>query len=217
MFFPRVLPSSRHFLCVSFYRRRLPHIQPADTPLFITWHLHGSVPYGRFAPPGDLRGGKAFVWMDRHLDQAAFGPTWLKREEIAKVVVDALRHGADTLHHYGLHAFVVMANHVHVLLTPLVPAPKLLRSVKGFSAREANKVLGRTGEPFWQSESYDRWVRNDVEFGRIERYIVENPVRAGLVSAPGEYRWSSAYAGTNAGMARQGARSTGILRGTCTL
>jgi hypothetical protein len=95
--------------------------------------------------------------MDRQLDQAAFGPTWLKREEIAQVVVDALRYG----------------------------------------------------EPFWQSESYDRWVRNDVEFRRIERYIEENPVRAGLVSAPEEYRWSSAYAGANAGVAGQEARSTG--------
>jgi type I restriction enzyme R subunit/putative DNA methylase len=91
-----------------------------------------------------------------------------------------------------------MPNHVHVLLTPFITASKLLQSVKGFSAREANKILGRTGEPFWQAESYDHWIRDDREFERICRYIEDNPVRAGLVAMPEAYRWSSAHAGPKA-------------------
>jgi REP element-mobilizing transposase RayT len=62
-------------------------------------------------------------------------------------------------------------------------------------------VLARTGEPFWQREAYDHWVRNETEFERIRRYIEENPVRAGLAATSEEYPWSSAYAGTDAGMA----------------
>jgi len=53
-------------------------------------------------------------------------------------------------------------------------------------------MLGLTGKPFWQDESYDHLVRHEREFEKIRRYIEENPVRAGLVSEASEYRWSSA-------------------------
>ena len=186
---------------MSFSRRRLPHWRPEGKALFLTWHLYGSLPHNRFPPPGSLSGGKAFVWMDRFLDEARFGPNWLKREELARIVVGALQHAADPLRFFDLHAYAVMPNHVHVLLEPLVDPSKLLHSVKGFSAREANKLLARAGEPFWQRESYDHWVRDGQEFERIRRYIEENPVRAGLVATAEEYPWSSAHAGGNAGMA----------------
>ena len=183
---------------MSFHARRLPHWQPTDIPLFITWCLHGSLPRNRFPPPG-ASAGQAFVGMDRYLDQAKYGPTWLKRKEIAQVVFDCLHYAADNLRQFDLHAAAVMPNHVHVLLTPIVTAGKLLQSVKGFSAREANKSLGRTGEPFWQAESYDHWVRDDKELERICRYIEGDPVRAGLAATPDAYRWSSAYESPHAG------------------
>ena len=87
---------------MTFYRRRLPHWQPEGKALFLTWHLHGSLPHNRFPPPGALSAGKAFVWMDRFLDQASFDPTWLERKEIAKVVVDAIHYTAEVLHYYDL-------------------------------------------------------------------------------------------------------------------
>ena len=96
------------------------------------------------------------------------------------------------LGHYQLGPFVVMANHVHVLLLPLVPPSRLLKSLKGSTAREANRLLGRTGEPFWQRESYDHWVRDEAEWNRIAAYIENNPVKAGLVARAEEYPWSSA-------------------------
>src|SRR5450759_2026037 len=125
--------------------------------------------------------------MDRYLDRANFGPTWLKREDIAQMVFDCLHYGADQLRQFDLHAGVVMPNHVHVLLTSIIAPSKLLQSLKGFSAREANKILERTGELFWQGESYDHGVRDDKEFQKICRYIEENPVRAGLAATAGEY------------------------------
>src|ERR1035437_2992453 len=98
--------------------------------------------------------------MDRYLDQARCGPSFLKREDIAQIVVNALHHGADTLHYYQLHSYVVMPNHVHALMTPLFDPSKLLRSLRGFTAHETKKILSRPGEPFWQGESYDRLVRD---------------------------------------------------------
>jgi REP element-mobilizing transposase RayT len=66
--------------------------------------------------------------------------------------------------------------------------------VKNTSARKANLILGRTGMPFWQDESYDHWVRDAKEFDRIARYIEWNPVKAGLVEQVELWPWSSASA-----------------------
>jgi len=71
----------------------------------------------------------------------------------------------------------------------------LLRKLKGSTAREANKLLNRTGQPFWQDESYDRLVRDAEVFRRIEKYTAQNPVRAGLADSAEKYRWSSAWGG----------------------
>ena len=176
---------------MEFHRRRLPHLQVIGEPVFVTWRLYGSLPDGRYFPP-DLAGGAAFVALDRLLDNARTGPIYLKRAEIASMVVKALRYHAGVLGQYQLHQYVVMANHVHVLITPGVPLAKVMQSLKRFTAREANLMLGLTGQRFWQDESYDRFVRNNDEFHRIARYIEMNPVRAGLVATPDQFPWSSA-------------------------
>jgi len=130
--------------------------------------------------------------MDRLLDSASSGLLYLRRPEIARLVAEAICYRDREGGHYRLHAWVVMANHVHMLVTPQVPVTTLMHSLKRFTAREANHMLGRTGQAFWQDESYDRLVRDGREFGRIVSYIEMNPVRAGLVSMPEEFRWSSA-------------------------
>ena len=101
-------------------------------------------------------------------------------------------HEGALQHRYSLHAYVIMSNHVHMLIRPAISASEVMRRLKGASARAANLLLRRTGEPFWQSESYDHLVRNEAEFARIRAYIENNPVKAGLVSSPEKYRWSSA-------------------------
>jgi len=130
--------------------------------------------------------------MDRLLDQTRAGPFYLRQPELANMVVEAIHYGSTVFGHYTLHAFVIMPNHVHILITPHVELAKLTHSIKRFTAREANRILGLTGKRFWQDESYDRLVRDHSEFQRIQRYIENNPVRAGLVATPEEYRWSSA-------------------------
>jgi putative transposase len=175
-----------------FYERRLPHLHPEGKALFFTWRLNGSLPPNRYVPPDGLTSGQAFVWIDRYLDQARTGPTWLNRPEIARIVDDALHYGAATLDRYVLHAYVIMANHVHMLISPKVAPPKIMHSLKGFTAHEANRILSRTGS-FWQRESYDHFVRDRAEFDKIVHYIENNPVKAGLVSSPEDFRWSSAH------------------------
>jgi putative transposase len=173
------------------HRRRLPHIYPEGTPLFLTWHLHGSMPASLLPPPGPLSSGQAFVWLDRQLDNPRTGPMYLRQTDIARIVAGSIHKGVD-LNHYELSAYVIMANHVHLLIQPKIAPQHLLKSLKGATAREANRLLGRTGEPFWQKESYDHWVRNQREFEKIRTYIENNPVKAGLVQRPEDYLWSSA-------------------------
>ena len=91
-----------------------------------------------------------------------------------------------------------------------------------YTAYKANRMPGRTGEPFWQRESYDHWVRSQAEWRRIAAYIENNPVKARVVSQAEEYRWASAHAtrakldppsvGTSADVARKSACATDALR-----
>jgi putative DNA methylase len=172
-------------------RRRLPHLDVLDKPVFITFRLHDSLPANRAFSTSTLTSGQAFVAMDRLLDHAQSGPMFLRQPEIAEVVRASLYCGEE-LGHYELHAWVIMPNHVHVLLTPRVDVSKLLAGLKGATAKRANALLNRAGQPFWQDESFDRVVRNGDQFGRIRRYIDNNPVAAGLAPTPEEYPWSSA-------------------------
>jgi REP element-mobilizing transposase RayT len=129
---------------------------------------------------------------DEELDAAATGPRWLGDSEIAGCVDKAIHRGAE-LEHYFLHAYVVMPNHVHILIAPLVPLRRITAGIKGISARDANRVLARTGRAFWQEESFDHWIRNRAQFERIRAYVEENPVKARLVARAEDWRWSSAH------------------------
>ena len=95
--------------------------------------------------------------MDAALDKAAVGPRWLGQPEIASLVETTILSRYAAL--YKLWAYVVMINHVHLLLRPkvneLVESNPVFSSVsnitkvlKGYTAREANRILQRTGQPF---------------------------------------------------------------------
>jgi putative DNA methylase len=129
--------------------------------------------------------------MDRYMDTTRVGPIFLLRDDIARIVVNSLHRGVE-VGHYNLRAWVLMANHVHALLLPKVSPARLMGALKGVTAREANQVLGHTGQPFWQAESYHHWVRDEREFDKIVRYIEGNPVKARFATRPEDYPWSSA-------------------------
>ena len=171
--------------------RRLPHLYVIGQPFFVTFRLYASLPKNRPFRSATMTTGQAFVAMDRLLDNARTGPMFLKQPEIAQVVLESLERGAQ-LGHYTQHAFVIMSNHVHLLLTPHISVPKLLGSLKSATAKRANQLLHRAGQPFWQDESYNHLVRDAAEFRKIRQYIENNPVRAGLATHPEHYRYSSA-------------------------
>ena len=174
------------------YRRRLPHIYQIGQPLFVTWRLAGSLPANRPFRNADLTNGQAFAAFDRLLDTARTGPLLLKQPALAGIVISQLMQLAQIDKVCDLHAFAVMPNHVHVLLTPTIPLSQITKLAKGGTARLANKALGTTGNAFWQDESYDHFVRDRDEFLRIRRYIELNPVHAGLAAAPEDFHYSSA-------------------------
>jgi putative DNA methylase len=101
------------------YERRLPHWDLVDHPVFVTFRLHGSLPASRVFPPQRLTSGKAFVAIDRILDTSTSGPLYLRMPGIAALVVACLHDGEQRFHRYQMHSFVVMPNHVHLLVTPL--------------------------------------------------------------------------------------------------
>ncbi len=128
------------------------------------------------------------------LDRAIFGNTWLKNPEIAGIVAEKLHQYNGKYYH--LLAFTIMSNHIHVLLDfsaqqlengdydedNYVPLSKVMQYIKGGSAFECNQKLGRQGR-FWQREYYDRFVRGEKDFKNYLNYILNNPVKAGLVKS----------------------------------
>jgi type I restriction enzyme R subunit/putative DNA methylase len=175
-----------------FYRRHLPHWHPAETFLFLTWRLFGSLPRQAEPSPSQETAGRSFLKLDREIDRAVWGPTWLRDRRIASLVVQTLVAGETERKFYQLRAYAVMPNHMHVVLLPKVALPAITRWLKGSTARRANQTLARTGQRFWQDESYDHWIRTQSELERIVRYVERNPVSAGLVSCEAEWPWSSA-------------------------
>jgi len=178
-----------------YYQRNLPHWQPAGRAIFLTWRLFGSLPAAVLRRISTMArdSGKQFLAVDKSLDRAETGPLWLKEAAIATCVLDALHKGAGQLNLFALHAFVIMANHVHILIEPAAPLSRITKGIKGAASREANRILGRTGQPFWQDESFDHWVRSGAQFDRIRAYIEHNPVAAGLAATREEWPWSSAH------------------------
>jgi REP element-mobilizing transposase RayT len=133
-----------------------------------------------------------FRKVEAFLDKGA-GACWLRQPELAGLVADAMRFFDGE--RYLLKAWVVMPNHVHAVLWPMPnhTLSEIIQSWKGYTGREANKLLHRTGEAFWQPEAFDHWIRNDEEHSRCCRYVVNNPVKARLCAAPEDWRWSSAW------------------------
>jgi len=157
----------------------------------VTWRLAGSLP--RLTDDTNRSSVlPAFLQQDERLDGLPSGPDWLQDPRVAGVVVNALLYGETVRRFYQLHAWVVMPNHVHAIFQPQTAMPTIMRWLKGRTSRVANQILGRTGTPFWQDESFDHWVRTAEELQYLIEYVENNPVKAGLVEAKERWRWSSA-------------------------
>lgn len=176
---------------MSYYERTLPHWQPEGRAIFLTWRLSGSLPkkvLEALKASKTAEMGRRFREFDFELDKGASGPLWLKEQRIAALVVRAI---CDSASKGVVHAWVIMPNHVHMLIEPCVPMAEITKSIKGRTARQANLLLARTGKHFWQDESFDHWIRDEAEFAKVKKYIERNPVVAGLVGRESDWLWSS--------------------------
>jgi len=198
----------------SFYKRNLPHIQPLNTALFLTFRLSGSLPkevLARMAEERQLLENalksdcaesqsrfrdltrRHFAMLETSLDKATIGPTWLADPRVADIVAEALhyRDGEE----YRLDAYSIMPNHVHSVFAPLAQErtpeslSSIMHSLKRNTAKRANQVLDRSGA-FWEHESFDHYIRNEAEQKRIIKYVLQNPVKAGLVRTWEKWPWN---------------------------
>ena len=174
-------------------RGYLPHYDAPGVTQFVTFRLADAMPASRRSEWEALlkieRERQRRIELEAYLDRGR-GECWLARPEIADVAERALRFFDGQ--RYQLQAWVVMPNHIHVLVdiwkTPLA---QVAQSWKRFIAREANKLLGREGT-FWEREYWDTWIRDEEHRRKAMRYVEWNPVKAGLVQTAAEWRWSSA-------------------------
>lgn len=200
-----------------FYRRHLPHYQPPGATVFITFRLAGSLPveiikrlmdeaaridcnlekitdHAARTQRAYLEHKRMFSKWDAALDAVTAGPHWLRDSQIAEIVAEGLHYRDGRV--YTLDGYSLMPNHVHVVFTPLKkndaeyhPLSGIMHSLKRHTAQAANAQLRRTGE-FWQHENYDHVVRDEPEYRRILRYVLNNPVKAGLTSTSDSWKWN---------------------------
>jgi REP element-mobilizing transposase RayT len=146
----------------AFYRRQLPHLQCDDKQHFVTFCT-------------DHR--------------------WVLPERVRSLVLECCLH--DNGVKFDLRIAVVMPDHVHMIFTPLVneealetySLAEIMESIKGASAHKVNKVLGRKGR-LWQPESFDHVLRSSESLDAKIVYVLENPVRLGLVDEWADYPWT---------------------------
>jgi putative DNA methylase len=178
------------------------------------WHSRGYIPH--FDHPGLVQGitfrladslpahvrarmAEELENADRSTERArieaylnvGYGACYLRDPGVARLVEDALLYFDGV--RYRLIAWVVMPNHVHVLIEMVegYPLGGIVHSWKSYTAKEANRILGRTGQ-FWFREYFDRYIRDAGHFARAIQYVHDNPVAAGLVDAPENWLFSSA-------------------------
>jgi len=145
----------------AFYRRNLPHLQADYKPHFLTFCT-----YRR----------------------------WILPDWARSIVLNACTRAHDWT--IDLHAVVVMPDHVHMIFIPLVDIEKsevvslarITKAIKGASAHWINQQLGRSGR-VWQEESFDRVLRVSEKLDEKIAYILDNPVRKGLVASSERYPW----------------------------
>lgn len=218
---------------MGYYKRNLPHYQPEGYIYFVTTRLAGTIPKNIYSQIkleyekelakvvayqdvkikrekySDLR-KSAFIKYERILDSCKYGYKWLKEEQVANVVKNAL-HFRDNKQ-YNLIAYTIMSNHIHIVFRPIIEntisfvqsknikersdsgeslyiVTKIMQDLKKFTAKESNKILNRSGK-FWQHESYDHVVRDEKELYRVVKYVLNNPVKANLCKTTEDWKWN---------------------------
>jgi putative DNA methylase len=171
----------------------LPHFDIPGVIQMLNYRLDDAMPVSRrhewaaLLEIGDELKRRAKI--EDYLDHG-FGNCELHDPKIASIVEQNWLHfdGQD----YRMLAWVVMPNHVHLLVEIWQkPMTELLQNWKGYAARRINRLVGRHGK-LWQDEYWDRYIRDEAHYRKVVHYIESNPVKAGLVKSPEQWPFSSA-------------------------
>lgn len=195
------------------HRRNLPHFEREDAVYFMTVCLKGALPKHRLEALKNQRTKEQerlknnnfsegvlkielakirelyFGKFDDLLDGNITGVDWLSNEKVATVWNNALFYFDKK--RYKVICSTIMSNHVHFIFYKLTKTlSSVMSSIKGYSANEANKIINNTGKAFWQDESFDRRVRNRMDLKDKIQYVLNNPVKAGLVKDWRDWQWN---------------------------
>ncbi len=182
-------------------RGYLPHWEAGEVAQSINFRLADSLPAEVLerlsedlkALDDDEKNLKRRIRIEEALDRG-HGSGALSRPAISELVESALLH--FDANRYRLHAWCLMPNHVHVLITPIAgwSLSAITHSWKSFTAKKANALLDQQG-PFWAPEYYDRAIRDGAHYATAVDYIAMNPVKARLCEKPDDWRFSSSWKG----------------------
>ena len=177
---------------VHIWGKKLPHWFQEHKTVFVTFRLADSLPQEKIEELIELKRNMLLyeslsssdeVHKEYNLEVARRIERWidlghgscvLANQEIRKTVADAIFFQDEDK--YVVYAFVVMPNHVHILMSPLIniPVVDIIGKIKGFTAKKINKALHTTGT-VWQSGIFDRIVRDNNNFEQYMDYIYNNP------------------------------------------
>ncbi len=204
----------RHLISGFHFRGVLPHLKREGGRYFVTFRQAGTLPKEVLLRFKAEREGiikqaepakrpltwheqeELFRWysdrVDKYLD-AGHGTCYLQDPKLASLIAEAIWFFEGQ--RYELHAWVVMPNHAHVVVSPLPgwALSDILHTWKSYTSHEINKHLSTKVVPFWQAESYDHVVRNDEDLYRCCHYTLVNPVNAGFCARPEDWKWSSGH------------------------
>lgn len=162
------------------YRRKLPHYQPGSRTFFISF---------------------------------CASQRWILPPAARDIVMETCCRGNG--HRYDLYSVVVMPDHVHLALSPrrndegwTYAVAEIMQEIKSVSSHRINKETGHRGR-VWQEESFDRAMRTAEDLELKIDYMIDNPVRAGLVTTASAYRWIWVEASGSTGEGARASTGTG--------
>jgi REP element-mobilizing transposase RayT len=194
---------------IGFRKRHLPHWTVADHSYFVTIRLKGSIPVEvarklecertalmELHPIDEEREAlqrKHFYCIENILDSSGVGPRHLGVASVAEIVFKSF-DWLESKKGWLVHALSIMPNHVHVVLRNTIgrndQLNKDLGILKGFTARECNRVLNQTGSAFWMDENFDHWIRDDKRLLGAVCYTAMNPIKAALATHWNDWPWT---------------------------
>lgn len=183
-----------------FHRRNLPHLYYNGGTYFVTYRLKETIQTEKLQ--------KFNLYKIKNRDRYQFQTSFIKYDSVLHIFDNKIQHlkipevmevCKSSIHYFdkrdfNLICYCIMPNHIHLVFdlyeSTVRNVGEIMNSIKKYSAKKSNEILNRKG-PFWQAESFDRLVRDDIELYFIIKYILLNPVNAGFVKDWKD--WSGSY------------------------